>query len=155
MTANETAPAAEGGTPAALAGYQFITQYEVDWADQDALNHVNHKVFLGWMESNRVAYFGRLGLWAGDPNGGLGIILAAISCNYRQPVSYPDRVYIGFSVVKLGTRSIGMHQAVFSQKANVIAADSESTVVVYDYRLGQSCAIPESVRKLLTSVTNG
>jgi acyl-CoA thioester hydrolase len=155
VTVNKTEPVGDGGTPSDLSGFHFITKCDVNWADQDALRHVNHKVFLGWMESNRVAYFDRLGLWSGDPAGGIGIILAAVSCNYRLPVSYPDRVSVGLKVVKTGTRSIGMRQAIFSQKANAIAAESESTVVVYDYRINQSCAIPDAVRKLLDTVMKG
>jgi acyl-CoA thioester hydrolase len=134
---------------AALASFHFVTTAVVNWADQDPLQHVNHKVFLGWMESNRVAYFERIGLWSDNPTGGVGIILAAICCNYRMPLSYPDRVHIGIAVTKIGTRSIGMRQVVFSEKAYGIAADSESTVVVYDYGQGQSCAIPEVVREAL------
>jgi acyl-CoA thioester hydrolase len=102
------------------------------------------------MESNRVAFFRELGLWSDDPAGGIGIILAAISCNYRIPVTYPDTVHVGTSVKKVGSRSIGMRQVVFSEKAQAIVADSESTVVVYDYQLAQSCAIPEGLREALS-----
>lgn len=151
MSSHDQVPAGQDNRPAALSAFRFITSSVVNWADQDAMQHVNHKVFLGWLESNRVAYFERLGLWSEDVIDGVGIILAAVSCHYRLPLSYPDRVHIGFGVVKIGTRSIGMRQSVFSEKANAIAAESDSTVVVYDYRLGKSCAIPMGVREALTA----
>jgi acyl-CoA thioester hydrolase len=146
-----TTPSGDIQEPAALSAYHFLTTASVNWADQDALKHVNHKVFLGWMESNRVAYFERLGLWLDDPTVGVGIILAAISCNYRLTVSYPDRVHIGLSISKLGSSSIGMRQAIYSERANAIVADSDSTVVVFDYRLGKSCPIPNELRAALTT----
>lgn len=141
--------------PGQLSEFPFVTSHAVDWADQDAFRHVNHKVFLAWMEENRLAFFSSFDLWQPDINDGIGIILGSVSCNYRRPVNYPDRVHVGIRVIRLGTRSISVQQVIWSAAAAALVADGESTVVVYDYRVGRSAPISEATRTKLSATIPG
>jgi acyl-CoA thioester hydrolase len=77
---------------------------------------------------------------------GLGPILAAVSCNYRRQLHYPDTVHIGARVSHLGRSSMVMDHAVFSDRLGQLAADGTSTVVMFDYTANKPRRIPDEIR---------
>ena len=100
--------------PAELVDFPVSIDLPVQWGDQDAFGHVNNTVFFRWFESARIAYLERLGI--GDKNSatGLGPILAAIGCDYRRQVKYPDHVLIGSRIIRIGRTSMTMEHKVWS-----------------------------------------
>jgi len=78
--------------------------------------------------------------------GGLGPILASITCNYRKQLGYPDIIHVGARVSRLGRSSMTKHHAVFSEKLQAIAADGESVVVVFNYDTQRPVRIPDEIR---------
>jgi acyl-CoA thioester hydrolase len=132
-----------------LADFPIVTLLPVQWGDQDAFGHVNNTVYFRWCESARIEYLDELGLRALLRAEGIGPILAAIHCNYRRPVTYPDRVQIGARITRLGRSSLSMEHLIYSESQRQVVADAGSTVVVYNYNLQVSHAIPEDIRKFI------
>src|SRR5690349_7671453 len=99
-----------------LVNFPVVITWPVQWGDQDAFSHVNNTVYFRWFESGRIAYFDRLGLGHSLTGAGLGPILAAINCNFRLPLSYPDTVLIGTRVTKVGNSSLNIAHTVFSER---------------------------------------
>jgi acyl-CoA thioester hydrolase len=132
--------------PAALAEYPVVVRLPIQWGDQDAFGHVNNTVAIRWFESARVAYLDAGGLDHLMSRGGLGPILASITCHYRKQLNYPDIVHVGASVTQLGRTSLTMKHAVFSERLGAIAADGESVIVVFDYDTHRPVRIPEEIR---------
>lgn len=141
-----TNPLFSNPKPDALADYPVAIRLPIQWGDQDAFGHVNNTVAIRWFESARVAYLDAGGLDHLMSRGGLGPILASITCHYRKQLSYPDIVHIGARVLKLGRTSLTMHHAVFSEKLGAIAADGDSVVVVFDYDAQRPVRIPPEIR---------
>jgi len=80
----------------------------VQWGDQDAFGHVNNTVYLRWFESSRIEYSQRVGLAQVDATQRVAPILAAVSCNYRRQIRFPDTVLVGARIVRLGRTSMTM-----------------------------------------------
>ncbi|MBI3468006.1 MAG: acyl-CoA thioesterase [Planctomycetes bacterium] len=121
----------------------------VQWGDQDAFGHVNNTVFFRWFESARVEYLGRCGLWGKRDADGVGPILANISCNYRQQLTFPDTVEVSARVTRIGRSSITMEHEVRSQKRQLLIADGSSVIVTFDYRVQQSVPVPDDIRRAI------
>ena len=102
----------------------------VQWGDMDALGHVNNTVPVRWYESSRIAYLEKSGIAEIMGSLNVGAILAAVSCNYRRQLFYPDQVHVGCRASKLGRSSFTLQHAVVSEGQNEVAADGESVVVV-------------------------
>ena len=83
--------------PEALGDYPIVIALPILWGDQDAFGHVNNTVPIRWFES-WIAYLEHGGLGHIMDSSGLGPILAAISCNYRRQMHYPDTVHVGSRV---------------------------------------------------------
>jgi len=132
--------------PAALAEYPVVVVIPIQWGDQDAFGHVNNTVPIRWFESARVAYLEQGGLGHMMSNDGLGPILAAISCQYRKQLNYPDTVHVGARVTKLGKSSMTIGHAVYSEALGAIAAEGESVIVVFDYPANRPRRVPDDMR---------
>ena len=119
------------------------------WGDHDAFGHVNNLVYLRWCETARVEYLLRVGMWPPLPPAGVGPILASISCNYKRPLTFPDTVYIGASVTRIGNRSFQMQHRVLSKALDAVAAEVDSTIVMLDYGRNETVPVPEHCRKAI------
>ena len=135
-----------------LSEYPVVITLPLQWGDQDAFGHVNNTVPIRWFESARIAYLEQSVMNQMTKRGGLGPILASVTCNYRRQLHYPDRVSIGARISKIGRSSMVMEHVVYSEKLAAIAADGTSTVVVFDYEANRATRIPDEMRKAFESL---
>ncbi len=131
--------------------YPIIFSIPVQWGEQDMFGHVNNVVYLRWCETARILYLEAIGLWELLRTIKVGCILAQLTCNYIKPVTFPDTVHVGARVTKIGNSSFKMEHAIFSETLGLVA-DADSTLVVYDYNVGKSCAMPAEVRAAIASL---
>ncbi|PRQ05784.1 acyl-CoA thioesterase YbgC [Enhygromyxa salina] len=133
--------------PEGAAGPVTIRQ-PVAWGELDALGHVNHTVFLRWLENVRFAWFERVGIAAlmRESQGAMGPILARISVDYRAPVGFPDTILANARCAKLGRSSLTLRSRVWSEQQQAIVAEGEVVVVMLDYEGQRSAPIPEVIR---------
>ena len=85
-----------------LGNWPVSKEITVQWGDMDALNHVNHTVFLTWMETARMAYFDECGMMDMLESDNIGPILAGIKADFLHPVVYPDTVVAQNTITRLG-----------------------------------------------------
>ena len=124
----------------------------VEWGDQDPFGHVNNIIYLRWCETARVVYLERIGMWKMIAEENKGPILAALSCNYRRPVEFPDTVHIGARITRIGNSSFGMEHVVVSEAMNAAAADADSTLVFLDYAANQPLPLPDHLREAIRTL---
>jgi acyl-CoA thioester hydrolase len=118
---------------------------DVRWRDMDAFNHVNNASYLGYVEEARVRWFKSLSQdWAGET---AAPILAAVTVNYRRPISWPETLRIELIAERLGSKSLTLgHRISAAGDGGTLYADGNAVMVWVD-RSGQSVLLPESVRK--------
>jgi acyl-CoA thioester hydrolase len=130
-----------------LAGFPIVVRWPVQWGDQDAFGHVNNTIYFRWFETCRIEYLERVGLRAMTATNQIGPILAAIRCQYRRPVVFPDTVHIAARVTRLGRSSFDMEHRLFSEAQGVLAAEGDSTIVVFDYAQQRSSPMDDGMRQ--------
>lgn len=139
-------------TKSLLAEFPVTIVLPVQWGDMDAFGHVNNTVPLRWFESARIVYLERIGLAEMMSGSGVGPILAAITCNYRKQVEYPDTVEIGARVGRIGRSSFTMLHTATSRAKGAICVDGESTIVVFDYNAQRPVRVPEVIRQAVAKL---
>ena len=132
-----------------LNGYALITTIPILWGDEDAFAHVNNLAYLRWCESARVEYLRRIGAWTELPPVSPGPILAAVHCDYKIALTYPDTVDVGTRVASIGNSSVRIEQIVISRQLSAVAAVVESTVVMYDYAARRPVRVADSIREAI------
>jgi len=137
---------------AALKEYPVIVEFPVAWGEMDSMGHVNNIVYFRYFESVRIAYFEKTNLIAYMTETGIGPILGEISCRFRIPLSYPDRVLIGARVASIEEDRFIMNHLVFSTRHQKVAAEGNGVIVAFNYREGRKAAIPEMVKQSILDI---
>jgi acyl-CoA thioester hydrolase len=127
-----------------LHQFPWVTEHDLRFADMDPIGHVNHGTFLSLVESSRSA------LLFGDevPRAGkLQFVLARLEIDYRRELHWPGRVNSATGVERIGTTSLGLRQAVFTDLD--CAAVVRAVIVAVDREAHRPVPIPPSTRDAL------
>ena len=135
-----------------LADYPIIYETDIVWGDMDAFQHVNNVVYFRYFESARVHYFERTELMADMKSTGLGPIVHSQSCRYRRPLAFPDRIRVGVRIPGLGVDRFPMQYKLVSTRQQVVAAEGEVLVVMFDYGRNQKALLPAFIRTAIARV---
>jgi acyl-CoA thioester hydrolase len=138
--------------PDTLTGFPTVINLPVQWGDMDSYQHVNNIVYFRWFESARIAYLEQIGLKAMYHGAGIGPILAAIDCNYRRQLTYPDTVAVGARISRIGRTSFEMEHVLVSTAQQALVADGKSTIVTFDYKAQKPITVPEDIRAAIAKI---
>jgi len=130
-----------------LHTYPVVIDIPIAWGEMDALRHVNNIVYFRYFESARMAYFDKLDIWNYMQETGAGPILAATSCKFRIPLTYPDTVSVGTKTTRIEDDRYLMNYAVVSHRHRKIAAEGEGLIVSYDYRELRKVSLPDEIKE--------
>src|SRR5690348_10971603 len=107
----------------------FEHSVDVRWRDVDALDHVNHAVFLTYLEEGRDAFYARL--LNGDPS----YVVVRLEVDLRAEVRYPDRrVLVRIGAERMGTTSLTTRETITTPTGEV-AAEARVVTVRWDAAL--------------------
>ena len=124
----------------------FEQVVDVRWRDTDALGHVNHAVFLTYLEEGRDAFF--VQTFGGEPD----YVVARIEIDLRAEVRHPQRrVTVRLAVESLGTTSLTTRETILTP-AGEIAAQARVVTVRWDRRARKPVPFSEAERARLAAV---
>ena len=127
-------------------GALFERVVDVRWRDTDGLGHVNHAVFLTYLEEGRDAFFVRT--FGGEPD----YVVARIEIDLRAEVRHPQRRgTVRLAVERLGTTSLTTRETILTP-AGEIAAEARVVTVRWDRRARKPVPFSEAERARLTAV---
>ena len=135
-----------------LGRYPVSVTIPVAWGEMDAFQHVNNVAYARWLETGRIAYFGRIGFLDRMKAEGVGPILAKLTIEYRRPVTFPDTVRVDVTTTRIGRSSFTLGYRIWSegQRAEVVTA--EDVIVVMDYRTSRTAAVDDALRDAIASL---
>lgn len=140
---------------AKLAEHRTITCLPVQWGEQDAFGHVNNIVYFRWFESARIDLLNACPSQVSMSGSGLGPILASIKCDYKRQLRFPDTVYIGSMISRIGRSSVDISHAIVSREQGLIVAEGVSVIVVFDYTAQRVTRIPDDLRLQFEAAPGG
>ena len=130
-------------------GASFEHQVDVRWRDTDALGHVNHAVFLTYLEEGRDAFF--LRTFGGEPD----YVVARIEVDLRAEVRHPQRrVTVRLEVEGLGITSLTTRETILTPSGEV-AAEARVVTVRWDRRGRKPTPFTEAERAGLAAAMAG
>jgi acyl-CoA thioester hydrolase len=135
-----------------LKDYPVIIEFPVAWGEMDAMGHVNNIVYFRYFESARIAYFEKMDLISYMTETGIGPILGEISCKFKIPLSYPDKVHIGAKVISIEEDRFIMNHLVVSTKHQRVAAEGDGVIVAFNYREGKKVTVPDVVKQRIFEI---
>src|SRR5450755_1059347 len=128
-------------------GLSFEHPVDVRWRDVDALGHVNHAVFLTYLEEARDAFF--MKSLGSDPL----YVVVRLEVDLRAEVRYPDRrVTVRIEVESLGTTSLTTRETILTRPEEV-AAEARVDTVRWDADLRRRAPFSQAERTQLGAAT--
>jgi acyl-CoA thioester hydrolase len=122
----------------------FERVIDVRWRDVDALRHVNHAVFVTYLEEARDAFYAHV---AGDPT----YVVVRLEIDLRAEVRHANRqVRVCIAVERLGTTSLTTRETVLTLSGQV-AADARVVTVRWDADQGKPVPFSAAERARLTA----
>jgi acyl-CoA thioester hydrolase len=107
-------------------GTVFEQQVSLRWRDTDALGHVNHAVFLTYLEEGRDAFY--VQALGRDPH----YVVVRVEIDLRAEISYDDRqLRVRIAVERVGTTSLTTRETILTP-AGVTAAEARVVTVLWD-----------------------
>ena len=80
--------------------------------------------------------------------------MAASSCRYLKSVAYPDELWIGVKIKKIGNSSLIHEYTYYSTVQKTVVAIGESVLVYLDKLSGQKKPINESQKDAIAALEN-
>ena len=128
------------------------SRFSVRWGELDALAHVNHRVYLRWIEEARIVLMNEIKLTGGPglPES-IGPILASLSCDYLAPVTYPSEIEVETWVSAIGRASFTLDYAIqlFEGETTQRVAAARTKIVAFDYQQQRSAPLNAMQRAAL------
>lgn len=123
----------------------FECQVAVRWRDMDALGHVNHAVFLTYLEVGRDSFY--IQLLGKDPI----YVVARLEIDYRGEIGTTEKwVRVRVEVERLGTTSLTTRETLYTS-AGEVAAQARVVTVRWDQAGHKPIAFTPAERASLTA----
>ncbi|MEE8335188.1 MAG: thioesterase family protein [Candidatus Neomarinimicrobiota bacterium] len=119
------------------------------WNDLDGLRHINHAVFLTYIESARLKYLEHLGFAMNRWDSEKSTILAALKVDYINQAGYPNNFEIGNRIIRVGNTSFDQFAAIFRKDMEEPLVVGKFTLVTFNYRAQKALPVPDTIRKVL------
>ncbi len=125
----------------------FERPVDIRWRDTDAIGHVNHVVFLTYLEEGRDAFYAQV--LGSDPI----YVVARIEIDFRAEVRREDRqVIVRIEVERVGTTSLTTRETILDLSRQPIA-QARVVSIRWDADRREPIPFSEAERARLASAT--
>ena len=106
----------------------YEKEIEIRWRDLDPYGHVNHAVFLTYLEEVRDEW-----LMTAVGDDALGYVVARVEVDYRRELTQKDdRVVARIRLDSLGTSSVRTVEELVVSESRELAAEAKAVLVACD-----------------------
>jgi acyl-CoA thioester hydrolase len=129
--------------------YTYYHPITVRFADLDAQGHVNNAIYLTYLESARLGYYEKVGIWERETGVNTGMVVAHIDIDYLAPIFLGQAVQVGLRLGRLGQRSFTLEFLIESVHGKTPLARGTSVMVPYDGKSKKSIPVSPAWRQKL------
>lgn len=132
----------------------YTHRVEVRFADCDPLGHVNHAMYLTYLEQARFGLWRKLWGFTGETAmtaaGGAGLILARAECDYKAPGTYGQILDVRLALAGMGRTSFTYDYEIVDAADGALMAAARTVIVLYDYAAGRPVPLDDARRSELS-----
>lgn len=131
--------------------YPVVIELPVQWGEMDAFRHVNNVVYFRYFESVRIAYMSRTSMFKATDSERLFPVLAATECQYKKPLTFPDRIKVGCRVAEIFDKGFLQEYAIFSCTQESITTFGSGRIVLLS-ATGAQVALSEQLKSEIDAI---
>jgi len=129
--------------------FKVLRPIQTRWLDNDQYGHVNNVMYYAYFDT-------AVNGWLMEATGvditkldAIGVV-AETGCQFFKAVSFPEQLYAGLRVQKLGHSSVIYDIGLFREQDEDAAAIGKFVHVYVDAKTRKSVSIPARIRQALT-----
>ena len=119
--------------------FSFFTKINTRWRDLDAFNHINHAMYLTYLETGRFDFLNDIKELKKS------IIMASISVDYHKQGYHPSKLFIGQKIISIGNTSFQMLASIFNDKDKQPLVSSLTVLVCFDFKNQKTISVPKII----------
>jgi len=141
-------------TPDTRAAYRHFRCIPTRWMDNDVYGHVNNVVYYSYFDTVVNQYLVEEGVLHIEASPVIGLVVET-GCRYFAPITFPDVVYAGLRVARLGNSSVRYEIAIFRNEELTACAQGHFVHVYVDRLSRRPTALPDDLRAALARIAAG
>ena len=127
--------------------FDFWSSINTRWRDMDALGHLNHAIYLGYMETARVDVYIQLGFSGIRKDMDESTILGSMDVHYLSQVKHPSSLDVGHRICRVGSKSFDFLAAIFIENEEKPVCSALFKMVAFNYDLNKAIPVPDLIRE--------
>ncbi|GEA09717.1 thioesterase family protein [Alteromonas sp. KUL49] len=137
-------------TPA-LTDYPYHIAIETRWQDNDVYGHINNVTYYSFFDTavNRfLVEEAKLDIHHSQT---VAYVVSS-QCQYISPAAYPETIYVGVRVIKIGRSSVTYGISVYAGEEKRRVAHGQFVHVFVDKKTDKAVPIPASIQRCLSDI---
>lgn len=127
-----------------LKDYPTVFEQVMAWGDMDIFEHLNNVRYYEYAQSARIDHLSRTGIFTQNNY----TVIVSTACQYYHSVLFPDTLWIGVRLKKIGNTSLVHTYCFYSCTQQKVVAQGES-VIVHMNAQGQKQRFDDKQRAIL------
>ena len=127
--------------------FDYWSTINTRWRDMDALGHLNHAIYLEYMETARVDVYTQLGYTGIRKDMDESTILGSMDVHYLSQVKHPASLDVGHRICRVGSKSFDFLAAIFKENEETPVCSSLFKMVAFNYDLNKAILVPDRIRE--------
>ena len=127
--------------------FDYWSTINTRWRDMDALGHLNHAIYLGYMETARVDVYIQLGFSGIRKDMDESTILGSMDVHYLSQVKHPASLDVGHRICRVGSKSFDFLAAIFIESEEKPVCSALFKMVAFNYDLNKAIPVPDLIRQ--------
>lgn len=137
--------------PGRRTDYRWFHHITTRWMDNDVFRHVNNVNYFSFFDT-AVTFFetstGAVDLLDGE----VRCVVAEVQCRYHASIAWPDQVYVGIRVARIGGSSVRYEIGIFRNDDAEAAAEGHFVHVFVERGSQRPTPIPANAREILQTI---
>ena len=127
--------------------FDYWSPINTRWRDMDALGHLNHAIYLGYMETARVDVYTQLGFTGIRKEMDESTILGSMDVHYLSQVKHPASLDVGHRICRVGSKSFDFLAAIFIENEEKPVCSALFKMVAFNYDSNKAIPVPGLIRE--------
>ena len=127
--------------------FDYWSPINTRWRDMDALGHLNHAIYLEYMETARVDVYTQLGFTGIRKDMDESTILGSMDVHYLSQVKHPASLDVGHRICRVGSKSFDFLAAIFRENEEEPVCSALFKMVAFNYDLNKAIPVPDLIRQ--------
>lgn len=132
-----------------LSDYPWHVELTTRLQDNDENGHINNVAFYSFFDTG-VSRF--LKERCPDASRDIGAYVVSSQCQYISPASYPESIFVGLRVVKVGRSSVTYGLSVYAGDAKRRVAHGQFVHVYVERQTDHAVPVPADIKDALESI---